>query len=177
MVRKALILHCWYGNPKGDWYPWIKKELEKKGYKVFAPDLPTMRTNLPDMEKQLAVIGKTVEVDEDTMVIGHSLGAVLALRLAEKESFQKMFLVSGWDFNDLTKEHRLFWPDKINHSEIIKNVNEVYVFHSDNDPYITACQAEDMSKRLNGRFILIKGMGHFTKKGGVTKIPEILNYV
>jgi uncharacterized protein len=174
-MKHALILHAWYNHPKDQWYPWLAKELEKKGYEVSAPELPTMNTNLPDLARQL----KTAEkyVSNDSVVIGHSLGSLLTMRLAEKHSYQKMILVAGWDFNDLTVEHHLYWQTPINHAEIKKHVKEIYVASSDNDPYITAFLAEEMCKRLDGKFILIKGAGHFTKEYGITKIPELIKLV
>jgi len=177
MQRKAIILHAWDSNPQDHWYPWLKKELEKRGYQVFLPNLPTMNTNFPDMELQLKTIQKSLKIDKKTIVFGHSLGALLAMRLAERKSYKKMFLVAGWDFDDLTREHRLFWPNKIDHAKIKNNVEEIYCFSSDNDPYVTAFQAREISKRLAGKFILIKGAGHFTQKYGISKIPELLKFV
>lgn len=173
-MKHALILHAWYNHPENHWYPWLKKELQKKGYNVDVPELPTMNTALPDLVQQL----KTAEkfVSKDSVVIGHSLGTLLTMRLAEKYTYKKMFLVAGWDFNDLTIEHRLYWQMPMNHAAIKKHVKEIYVISSDNDPYITAVTAEDMSKRLGGKFVLIKGAGHFTKQFGITKIPKILQY-
>ncbi|KKQ98096.1 MAG: hypothetical protein UT23_C0005G0019 [Candidatus Woesebacteria bacterium GW2011_GWA1_39_12] len=116
-MKKALILQGWYQKPDKHWYPWLKKELEKRGYEVYLPD------------------------------------------------------------DDLTvPEHKLFWQSKINHSKIKQNVKEIYCISSDNDPYTTAVVTEQMSKRLSGKFILLKGKGHFTEKFGVTKIPELLKY-
>lgn len=177
-MKKALILHAWYSNPKENWYPWLKKELEGRGYMVYLPDLPTMGTNLPDMKKQIEYIEKNINIDKDTLVFGHSLGTLLAMRLAEMYRYQKMVLIAGWDFNDLTKEHRLFWKTPIDHQKIKKNVKEIYCISSDNDPYMTAYTVEDMSKRLGGKFILIKGKSHFSVKlGGVKRIPELLKYL
>ena len=177
-MRKALILQGWYQKPDQHWYPWLKKELEKRGYEVYLPDLPTMHTDLPNMKKQLAFIEKNIKIDKDTSVFGHSIGSLLAMRLAEKRKYKKMFLVAGWDFDDLTEpRHRLFWKNKINHSKIRKNVEEIYCISSDNDPYTTAVVTEQMSKRLNGKFILLKGRGHFTVKDGVKKIPKLLKYL
>lgn len=177
MNKKAFILHAWYENPAGNWYPWLKRELETRGYTVYLPELPTMQTDLPDMQQQLAYIEGLTTIDANTIVVGHSLGCLLAMRLAEKHVYQKMFLVAGWDFDDLTVEHQLFWPNKINHETIKKHVQAMYCISSDNDPYITAFQAEEMSKRLNGKFILIPNAGHFTEKFGVTTIREILQYI
>lgn len=171
-MKHALILHAWYNNPENHWYPWLEKELEKKGYTVDVPELPTMNTALPDLTQQLEVAEKYIT--KETIVIGHSLGALLAMRLAEKYSYKKMILVAGWDFNDLTAEHHLFWKTPMNHAAIKKHVKGIYVISSDNDPYITAVTAEDMSKRLGGKFILIKGAGHFTKQFGITEMPQIL---
>lgn len=173
--KQALILHAWYEKPENNWYPWLKTELETRGYKVFIPDLPTMQTNLPDMQQQLNFIEKTVTIDSETIVVGHSIGCLLAMRLAEKHTFGKMFLVAGWDFNELSVEHRLFWKTPINHTMIKQHIKEIYVISSDNDPYTTAFAAEEMSKRLSGKFILIKGAGHFTEKDGITRIPEMLS--
>ncbi|MFA6519015.1 MAG: alpha/beta fold hydrolase [Candidatus Shapirobacteria bacterium] len=173
--KKALILYCWYGDSDSNWYPWLKAELEKIGYQVFVPQLPTMKTDLPDLESQLQVVEKTLVIDNKTLVIGHSLGSVLALRLAEKYKFEKMILVSGWDFNDLTPEHQKFWQNPTNHQLIKNNVKEIFYLTSDNDPYFTAFQTEEMSKRLGAKFILVNGAGHFTKDNfGITQIPKIL---
>jgi len=110
-------------------------------------------------------------------VFGHSIGAVLGLRLAERFIFRKLFLVAGWDFDDLTEGHRCFSPNKLDHNLIKNNVKEIYCVSSDDDPYMTAFTVEEMSKRLGGKFILIKGAGHFTDEFGIKKIPELLYYV
>lgn len=174
-MKQALILQGWYQSPKSNWYPWLKKELEKREYTVFLPDLPTMHTDHPDMVKQLAFIQKLTTIDKNTIIFGHSLGALLGMRVAERCSFDKLFLVAGWDFNDLTREHKLFWKKKIDHKKIKMNVREIYCISSENDPYITAFMAEEMSKRLGGKFVLVKDAGHFTEDFGIKKIPELLS--
>lgn len=174
---EVLILHGWYSKIESGWYPWLKTELDKKGYKVFLKQLPTMCSGLPDLKKILAFIFEKTCITKNTIVVGHSLGALLALRLAEYFPYKKMLLVAGWDFNDLTKEHRLFWNKPINHKIIRNNVKNIYIFHSDSDPYITAFQAGEMSKRLDGQFFLIKRAGHFGEKDKITKIPQLLKFL
>jgi len=126
-MKKCLILQSWHSKPEDDWYPWLKEKLEKKGYQVEIPDLPTIRTNLPSLKKMLNAVNKLKIVDQDTVVIGHSIGTLVAMRLAEKTKFKSMILLAGWDFDDLTKEHRLFWPNRINHQKIIKNTKKIFL--------------------------------------------------
>lgn len=177
MKPKALILQGWYCKPEANWYPWLAKELTAKGYEVFVPDLPTIHTEMPNMDEQISFIENLLTIDEHTIIFGHSIGSLLGLRLAEKYSFHKLFLIAGWDFDDLTEGHKLFWPNKINHDKIKQHIKEIYCISSDNDPYTTAFTTEVMSKRLNAKFILIKGAGHFTTQFGISKIPEILPFV
>lgn len=174
---KALILQGWYQKPSQNFYPWLANELKKRGYKVFLPDLPTMHTDLPDMGKQLDCIENIFTIDVDTIIFGHSIGCLLAMRLAEKHAFKKMFLISGWDFDELIEEHKLFWPNKLNHAKIKEHVKKIYCICSDNDPYITPFLTEEMSKRLGGKFVLIKGAGHFTEEYGITEISLLLEYI
>jgi uncharacterized protein len=175
VTQKAVILHSWYGKIDRDWYPWLKTELEKRNYDVILKQIPTFDSDLPELETSLKFIESSV--DNNTTIICHSLSCLLALRLAEMKSFAKMIIVAGWDFDDLCAEHKLFWKNKIDHDSTKKNVKEIYCLSSDNDPYITAYQAEEMSKRLNGKFILVTGAGHFTEKFGIKKIPELLSLI
>ncbi len=173
-MKTALIIHAWYNDSSKNWYPWLKKELEKKGYVVNLPDIAELRKEVPDQNKILQYLDKSCKPDANTVVIGHSLGSILAMRLAERNKYKRMILVSGWDFDDLTAGHKKLWQSKINHAKIKNNVKEIYVIHSDNDPYITAFLAGEMAKRLGAKFILIKKAGHFTEKDGITKIPQLL---
>ena len=31
------MVHGWDGNPNNHWFPWLKKELEKRGFEVHVP--------------------------------------------------------------------------------------------------------------------------------------------
>lgn len=172
-----MLLHAWFGNPEDIWYPWLKNELEKKGYKVWAPELPTMPTKNPDLGEMLRFILKEKFVDRETVVIGHSLGAVLALRLAEKVAFAKGILLAAWDFNDLTPEHQSFWQTMMNHAEIKKNVTDWVFLISDNDPYVTKSIAHEVAGRVNGVAVDVGARGHFGEVDKIGEVPEILDYI
>ncbi len=174
MQQNALIVHAWLSSTNDHWYQWLKTELTNKGYTVYLPEIPTMNSQAPNLQTQMDFIEKTIPLDNNFIIFGHSLGCLLALRLAEKYSFQKIFLVAGWDFNDLTKEHQSFWKTPINHTIIKQHVKQSICISSDADFFVSRFQSEEMTKRLNGTYIQIKGAGHFTTDAGITKIPELL---
>jgi len=173
-MKKALILHAWYSKPEDNWYPWLETKLEEKNYQVFSPKIPSFDSNSPQLKTSIDFVEKNYPVDKETTIVGHSLSCLLAMRLAERYKFRKMILVAGWDFDDLTKEHRSFWPNKINHDLIKKNIKEIYCITSDNDPYITLFQAQEMSKRLGAKCIVIKYGGHFATTEKTKQIIQLL---
>jgi predicted alpha/beta hydrolase family esterase len=174
-MKSALILQGWYQKPESNWYPWLKTELEKIGYEVFLPDLPTIHTEEPNLKEMMSYIDDEFVFDNQTVVIGHSLGCLLGMRLAEKHMFDMLILVAGWDFNDLTPQHQLFWKEPIDHETITTHVSEIHCISSDNDPYFTKITVEEMAGRLGGMFHLIPGAGHFTEEYGINQIPELLS--
>jgi len=38
-MKRVFVIHGWGGNPYKEWFPWIKKELEKNGFKVEIPEV------------------------------------------------------------------------------------------------------------------------------------------
>lgn len=84
MVKNALILHGAGNNSKGNWFPWLKKQLEAKGYKVWSPELPN--ADIPIQKDWLGTIFSNKEwgFNKDSIIIGHSAGATLILRILER---------------------------------------------------------------------------------------------
>lgn len=173
-MKKALILHAWYSKPENNWYSWLKEKMLEKGYKISIPIIPTLNTNYPKLIDSLEFLEKNYTIDKETVIVGHSLSCVLALRLAEKHSLRRLILVAGWDYNDLYENHKYFWPNKINHDQIKKNNKEIYCITSDNDPYVTLFQANEMAKRLGAKSILIKKGGHFGSEEKTKQIIQLL---
>ncbi len=81
-VKKFIILHGRASTPDNNFYPWLKKELEKRGFKVEVPQMPGIPE--PDDEEQANYVQSNYDLDEGTVIVGHSMGGVVALRLLER---------------------------------------------------------------------------------------------
>jgi predicted alpha/beta hydrolase family esterase len=98
-MKNALILHGAANNSQGNWFPWLSRELKKRGYRLWSPDLPNSEE--PTLEEWLSAIfdNKDWQFNKESVIIGHSIGATLILRILEKlsqsEKINKAILVAG----------------------------------------------------------------------------------
>lgn len=175
----VIIIHGAYGNPEENWFPWLKKELEKKGHKVFVPAFPT-----PDgqyLENWLNVFGEYRQyIGEDTIFVGHSLGPAFLLTVLEtlKRPVRAAFFVAGFvsflNNIEFDKINRTFINKQFNWNRIIANSKEFFVYASDNDPYVPARNTKELAKKLKTDLTRIKRAGHFNAAAGYTKFEKLL---
>lgn len=174
-MKNALILHGAGNNSQGNWFPWLKGELEKRGYKVWSPDLSN--SDEPKLEDWLKIIFSNQEwqFNKDSVIIGHSAGATLILRILERvpagDQIKKAILVAGvvelGTKIELFQYKRSLVEKPFDWEKIKKSVRELYFIHSDNDPYqCGANQGEIMQEHLGGELIIKPGEEHFNLEKG-----------
>lgn len=175
-MKNALILHGTSSNHSQNWFPWLKNELENRGYKVWAPDLP--HADKPNTQRYNNFIfsNKDWDFNEDSIIIGHSSGAVEILSLLQnlpnKTIVNKCFLIGSF-MNDLGWESlKELFISAFDYKKIKQHSKKFVFIHSDNDPYCPLDHAKFLSDKLVGKLIVIKGQGHFS--GPHVKIPAIL---
>ncbi len=81
---RYVLLHGYTGSPERNFFPWLKKELEKNGHEVIVPELPN--TDDPVVMDQVDAIMRDCSFDGNTVLIGHSLGGIDALKVLERIS-------------------------------------------------------------------------------------------
>ena len=183
-MKNALILHGTKGNSKKNWFPWLKEELEKIGYGVWAPDLPDAdRPNIKRYNDSL-FSNKDFVFNQKTIIIGHSSGAVeilgLLQKLPKKVKVHSVYLIGsfrdslGWDnLSGLFEEPFNF--------ELIKTkANKFIFFHSDDDPYCPLEHADYLAEQTGGELIILPGQKHFSISTAGEKykqFPELLNSI
>lgn len=182
-MKNALILHGTGNNHTGNWFPWLKKELEKKGYKVWVPDLPNSELANVKRYNKFIFKNKNFVFNKDTLIIGHSSGAVAILGLLQKFpdnlKVKKSILVASFmnDFGDPDFSGLFEEPFDFNK---IKTKSEKIIFvHSDDDPYCPLSHAEYLSQKLDANLVIIKNQGHFNLEKGpeFKEFPAILDLI
>ncbi len=101
-MKTVLILHGWQSS-KEKWAK-VKKEIEKQGIEVIAPDLPGFKQELDkpwDLDNYLEWLEDFVEknylkLNNGFYLLGHSFGGRIALKFARKypEALNGLILIS-----------------------------------------------------------------------------------
>jgi len=176
---KAFIIHGTYGNSDENWFPWLKEQLEKERYQVFIPKFPTPEEQSLDNWKK--VLNEYPDIDNNTILIGHSLGPAFILDILEKNKAKAAFFVSGFigllDNEKFDVINRSFTDRNFNWEAIKENCPKFVMFHSNNDPYVPLKKAEELAQLLGIGVNVISDAGHFNKSSGYTTFPQLLETI
>lgn len=173
-MTKVFIIHGIYGHPGENWFPWLKSELEKLGCEVFVPAFPTPENH--SFGSWMEVFSN-YDVGEDSILVGHSVGATFTIRFLEKKRARAAFLVAG-----VTKPINNKEVDALNASfygpvdwESVKaNCGRFFVYNSDNDPYVSLETGKELARELGVELNVVEGAGHFNEAAGYTKFSLLL---
>jgi len=81
-IKRFVLIVGRGATPESNFYPWLKQQLEKRGYDVQIPAIPNGKIASDDEQTDFVIAN--VKLDSETAVIGHSFGGVIALRLLER---------------------------------------------------------------------------------------------
>lgn len=175
--KRVIIIHGWEGSPESNWFPWLKKELQSRGFEAVVPTMPN--TDHPVYSEQLAHIKKVVgKADKDTYLVGHSLGAIAILRYLESlppnQKIGGVILVAGFPEPIGYKELESFFINPLDYEKAKKSAGEFIAINSDNDPYVPLYQGELLRDKLGAEFIIYPKGKHLNQAAGFTKLPIVL---
>ena len=178
----AILIHGAYGNGQENWFPWLKRELEKKGIKVQVPKFPTPEGQ--DLAHWLNVFADfEMYVDKETVMIGHSIGSAFILNYLERtdRKIRAAFLVSPFvellDNPKYDSINKTFVDRHFDWEKIKKSSQKFFVIHGNKDPYVPAGAAKKVADNVGTRMKLIFDGGHFNKEAGFTEFPFLLDNI
>jgi len=174
-VTRFVILHGKHGSPERDFFPWLRTQLEKQGFEVQMPVMPNASD--PDDMEQADYIEKNFTLDEGTVVVGHSYGGVVALRLAERGIKINRLHLLGTPFSgkrlDGKDGGRSFAALQrgFDFEAIKRNVRSGTLLYDINDDVIAMSDGESYARKLG--WPLIKGTGKRSHFNGEVE-PDVL---
>lgn len=180
-MKNAIIFHGTEGYPEENWFPWLKVELEKRGYQVSVPQFPSPPI-VPAKIIEWWEVFKKYTPNEETLLIGHSLGGKFLLRVLEKldKTIAGAFFISvpiGVQPILNNERDNAFTSNGFNWEKIRQNAKRFEVFHSDNDPYVGIANGQVLADKLGAKFNLIPNAGHFNQAAGYINFPQLLERI
>jgi predicted alpha/beta hydrolase family esterase len=175
---KAILIHGnGGGKPTDNWLPYLKLELEKIGIKTEAPQFPD-----PDLARAcywLPFLKEDLKADENTIIVGHSSGAIAALRFAEKNPILGSVLVGAYHTDLGFEKEKLsgYFDSPWDWESIKKNQNWLIQFASTDDPWIPIDEARFIHQKLNTEYYESIDQGHFGGDYHKATFPEALQAV
>ncbi len=178
-IKRVYIIHGWEGSPERDWMPWLKNELENRGFKVIVPKLPDSKH--PKMDKWLGCLKNTIIPDKECYLVGHSLGCMTILRylesLKEGQKIKGAVLVAGFASDLGYDEIKSFFRKPIEWKKIKSHCKNFIAIHSDDDPYVSMHYGDIFKEKLNATVTVQHSLKHFAGDHGVTELPVVLESI
>lgn len=184
-MKRVFIIHGWDGYPEEGWFPWLKQELESRGFSVQVPSMPHPEN--PTIQDWVSFVAHVVgEPDEHTYLVGHSMGTQTILRYLEDLPAGKKIggavLVAGFfELMGLGEEGQEIakpWLETpIDCAKVKQHVDRFVAIFSDDDPFVSLRNKELMQERLGAKTVMETGKGHFSGDDGVQELPSALQAV
>ena len=186
----VFMFHGWDGSSKGDFFPSLKQNLTERGYRVYIDDAPNTRE--PKFDEWFKFAKKSLKNKGKGRpnVLGHSMGGLLALKVAEKYKVNKLILVApvGFQMNDdyfnqflpelAEREMNIFkayMNQTLDVEAVKKNAKQIIFLFSEDDPWITRDVREKYQTAFgaSATFKMVNGYGHFSWGEGYTQLPLV----
>ncbi|QIH34555.1 alpha/beta fold hydrolase [Sphingobacterium sp. DR205] len=176
-MKKAVLIHGFNGDPKEGWKPWLKDELEKNGFQVIVPSMPS--PSKPKLDEWIQTLSKTIgNPSEDLYLVGHSLGCATILRyleqLQDKQKIGGAIFVAGFTSNLGICDLSNFFQNCFKWEKIKSGANSFAALHSSNDPFVSIHYTEFFRDYLDSSILIEQDKGHFFETDGVTELPSVL---
>lgn len=178
---RVIIIHGTFGAPDENWFPWLASQVSTLGVETLRPTMPTPEGQ--SLESWRAAFRRQARrIDSNTILVGHSLAPAFILDLLQsaEEPVRGSFLVSGFlgllglpEFDELNET--FVCRDDLNWPRIRENAGRVFVYNSDNDPYVPLDRGEHLADNLGVELRVVPGAGHINASAGYTEFPLLFN--
>lgn len=172
------LIPRWAGEAKGDFYPWLTRQMAEKAPHVriviLEPPLnpPIVADSVAWLNEHLAS-----KVRENDIIMTHSVGLQMALRwlAAQKQPYGpvRLFSVAGWREVDKPWDSLIPWlAQDYDVAAARKSLSSFRLLVSDNDRFTSNFQktCADFESSLGASSRVVQGANHFNR----AEEPEVL---
>lgn len=159
---KVILIHGNGGSTGNNyWFPEIKKSLEEMGVTVLNPTFPD--NDMAHESIWTDYLLNKLKADENTIIIGHSSGGVLAMRVAEQHKLYGtvLFGVNYTDLGDDMEKEAGYYNRPWEWEKIRGNQNWIIQFASTDDPFIPIDEPRLIKEKLQSDYYEFNDKGHF----------------
>lgn len=186
----VLIFHGWEDNAESGFIPSLKEYLHKNNIKAISFNQPN--TAKPVFEEWFSFAERKIAEHKATSlnIVGHSMGGLLALKLAEKYKLKKLILVAPVGSNPSEEYFRLmskrlntedlsvfqkYQSRELNFQKIKNNAGEIAFLFGLKDEWITPEIREHYIQSFKdvAEIHLFEEYGHMSESEGVKELPII----
>ncbi len=188
-MKNVYVIHGWGGSPEDSMFQWLRSSLEDKGVNVSVPAMPNPEA--PEVNAWIGKIKDIVSPNENTILVGHSVGCQAILRyletIDEDIKIAGVVLIAPWmklDERTLEEEGKEViqmaepWMNNpINFEKVKRHIGKVVAIFSDNDPYVPLEQKDIFENKLGAEIIIEHNKGHFDPDSNIRELSSALNAI
>ena len=163
---RVVLIHGYNSSPEENFHPWLYRQLKDRGFDVIAPKLPLVGEveALACIEAVIKAVGR---LDENTIILGHSLGGVLALRYleaAEAASIPRACILVGSPWQTKSEKTRGLFLTEFDYDVVTWKAREFVIVHDKEDKLLPFDHAEKYVRMLQAQLVATVGNDHFMEK-------------
>ncbi len=155
------------------WFPFAKREFEAMGLRVTAKNFPDPQ--IARMSIWLPFLKDECEANEHSILIGHSSGAIAAMRYCEKNTILGSVLVGAYytDTGDEYERMSGYFDEPWDWDAIRSHQQWIIQFASVDDPFFPIEEPRHVSEKLRTEYHEFTDRGHFFD----SQFPELVEAV
>jgi predicted alpha/beta hydrolase family esterase len=188
-MKKVYIVHGWDGSPEEPLFLWLDKNLVEKGYEVKRLSMPEPK--IPVIEKWIGKLKEEITPDENTILVGHSVGCQAVMRYVETQNenlrIAGMLLLAPWMHLDKTTieeegeevvEIARPWMETPIDFEKVKNIPlKITAIFSDDDVFVPVSEEKFFSEKLGAKTIMEHEKGHLGPADNISELKSALGAI
>ncbi len=172
---RVILIHGFNASPDMNFHPWLRDELHQAGFEVLAPELPFKGE--PDLFEWIKAMEEQIgRLEADDIILGHSLGGVLALRYleaAEAMGTPRAVILVAAPWRTRKAEMKSFFTHELDADVLMWKARDFIVVHSKDDELVPFDHAEKYRDILKGKLLTRENEDHYMGE----KYPILLQLI